>query len=103
MRALGHRTIEADNGENALATLRGDGNVDLLFTDIAMPGMNGFELAEKARQSKADLPILLMTGYADFAELETGTLHIPVLRKPFRLDDLEPALDRLLESATRAG
>ena len=103
VRALGHRTIEADNGQDALATLRGDGAIDLLFTDIAMPGMNGFELAEEARKTKPSLPVLLMTGYADFAELESGPLRLPVLRKPFRLDDLEPALDRLLAKMSRAG
>ncbi len=100
VRALGHRTLEAASAARALALLRQDRGIDILFSDVAMPNMNGFELAMEARNLRPGLPVLLMTGYADFAELEAGSLRWPILKKPFRMGDLEPVLGRLLRDRT---
>lgn len=69
----------------------------VLFTDIAMPGMNGFQVAEEARRSRPGLPVLPMTGYADFADLKVSSIPVPLLKKPFRLADLEPIMRKLLD------
>src|SRR5690606_35622759 len=62
---LGYRTIEAANAEAALAILKRGRAVDLLFTDIVMPGrMNGIELAEAARALRPKLKVLLTSGFA---------------------------------------
>jgi PAS domain S-box-containing protein len=82
---LGHRTLEAANGAAALALLDSGEPVDLLVTDLAMPGMSGAELAEKVRARFPEMPVLLLTGYADPAMQSGG---YPVLRKPFRQTEL---------------
>src|SRR5207302_4361670 len=62
---LGHRTLVATNGPEALAFLNRDHSVDLLFTDIVMPaGMSGTELARQASRLRPDLKVLLSSGYA---------------------------------------
>ena len=91
----GYRVIEAASGQDALDRLHDAGPVDLMVTDYAMPGMNGFELACAARQWQSDLKVLFVTGYADLTELgdvaESG-----ILLKPFRsaklLDKISVAL-----------
>ncbi|MBY0612431.1 MAG: response regulator [Beijerinckiaceae bacterium] len=79
-------TASADAAE-ALSTLS-NAPVDLLITDIGLPGVNGRELARRARERWPGLPVLLITGYAgkptDHSMLEAG---MEILRKPFALDD----------------
>ena len=91
----GYRVIEAASGQDALDRLHAAGPVDLMVTDYAMPGMNGFELACAARQWQSGLKVLFVTGYADLTALgdvaESG-----ILLKPFRsaklLDKISVAL-----------
>ena len=65
VQALGYKVDAAVDGNDALSKLRADLHVDLLFTDIVMPGgMNGWELADLARQVRPDLPIVFSSGYA---------------------------------------
>jgi PAS domain S-box-containing protein len=82
---LGHRTFEAADGAAALALLEAGERVDLLVTDVAMPGISGTELAAQARARWPEMPVLLLTGYADPATRSGG---FPVLRKPFRQTEL---------------
>jgi len=76
---------------HALELLRRDPAIRFLFTDVAMPEMNGFELAQEARRVRPDLPILLMTGYADFAELDAGTIPLPLQRERSDAKSAAPA------------
>lgn len=63
---------------------------DLLLVDFAMPGMTGAELAERARQIKAALPVVFATGYADTSAMAaTSGEAVAVLRKPFNVSELE--------------
>ncbi len=78
---LGHETVAASSGALALETLRNDDAIDLVVTDYAMPVMNGVELAKQIRQIRPDLPLLLVTGFADTINL--GDLAIPHLTKPY--------------------
>lgn len=91
---LGHTAIEAYSGKQALDILAGDRRIDAMITDYAMPGMTGVELAEKARELRPGLPIVLATGYAD---LPSGTSSdLPRLSKPFQQADLATQISLLL-------
>jgi PAS domain S-box-containing protein len=96
LRAAGHTVIEAGSGGAALERLDQDASrIDLLIADLAMPGMNGFELARAARQGRPDLPILFVTGFADMARSEEGRRET-VLQKPFRADELAAKIAEVL-------
>ncbi|MCR0983006.1 response regulator [Roseomonas populi] len=90
---LGHETVEADDGIAALRVLESDPSVRLMVADFAMPRMTGAELSERARSMRPDLPILLVTGYAELAALAA---NIPVLHKPYRQADLAEHVALLL-------
>ena len=80
----GFTVIRAMTAEAALDILQGSANVDLLFTDIRLPGrMNGWLLAEKARQLRGDLPILYATGYTEQSPREVDRTRFFV--KPYRV------------------
>lgn len=89
LEALGYNVILAASGEDALAKL-GDDPVDLLFTDIVMPGgMSGLELVERFRALRPDTPILMTTGYNEdlVADIPRGT-RLDVIGKPYRREEL---------------
>ena len=86
----GYRVIEADNARAALDTIESGREIDLLFTDIVMPGgMNGHELTRLATLLRPDLKILLTSGFSDMAN--NGAVlpsNARVLRKPYREEEL---------------
>ncbi|HEY8610046.1 MAG TPA: response regulator [Roseomonas sp.] len=90
---LGHDTVEAEDGPAALRVLESDPSVRLMVADFAMPRMTGAELSERARAMRPDLPILLVTGYAELTALAAD---IPVLHKPYRQADLAEQVAALL-------
>lgn len=97
---LCYRTIEATDGPSALAILAERRDIDLLFTDIVLPqGMNGLEIAQRARASRPDLRVLFMSGYADGALSPATDAGDPIdlLHKPFRKAELALRLRRALE------
>ncbi len=94
---LGHKVHELASGHQALETLSREDGIDLLVTDYLMPGMTGAELARKARAIRPDLPVLLITGYADLAQDVGGGL--PRLGKPFRQSDLAARIAALTEAS----
>jgi PAS domain S-box-containing protein len=88
---LGYRVLEADTGAAGLQILESSGRVDLLVTDVGLPGgMNGRQLADAALVSRPDLKILFITGYAENAVIGEGALKpgMHVLTKPFSLEAL---------------
>jgi PAS domain S-box-containing protein len=92
LRELGHAVIEATSGADALTKLaRGD--FDVVVTDYSMPRMNGAELALRIRESRPDMPLLLVTGYSGPAQ-EASSL--PRLDKPFRRAELAAAIQRVV-------
>ena len=96
---LGYRTIEAGDGADGLAVLRSGTRVDLLVTDVGLPGgMNGRQLADAGRALRPGLRVLFITGYADTAVLSHGHLEagMHVLTKPFTLDALAERVAGLL-------
>jgi CheY-like chemotaxis protein len=78
---LGHRVISAASGAQALALFDARQDIDLVITDMAMPKMNGAQLAQTIRIMKPSLPIILATGYAE--RLEGFAAELPRLSKPF--------------------
>lgn len=78
---LGHTTMQAASGADALQALRQHAMFDLLITDYLMPGMTGVEVAHSARDTHPGLPVILITGYADIKDADGGGL--PRLAKPF--------------------
>jgi CheY-like chemotaxis protein len=95
LRELQFTIIEADSGTRALEIIEREPDIDLLFTDIVMPGgINGFELGRLARERRPQLPVLYATGYtASFSAAEQGA---DILTKPYRETDLLDKLRSLL-------
>lgn len=97
---LGYTAIEAVDGVNALPTLRSDARIDLLVTDVGLPGgINGRQLADYARTTRPDLKILFITGYAEksvatASGLDKGTA---ILTKPFAMEGLAKSIRDLLQ------
>ena len=86
---LGHRVFPATSARDALSLLRNE-KVDLIITDYAMPDTNGAELAQAVRRRYPDVPVILVTGYAELPAAEA--LHVPRLAKPFLQQDLARAI-----------
>jgi DNA-binding response OmpR family regulator/two-component sensor histidine kinase len=86
----GYQCLDTEDTGEALRMLRGDDDIDLLLTDIGMPGMDGRELADVARAWRPALPVLFMTGYAESAAERTGFLGpgMDMITKPFEIDGL---------------
>ncbi|MFD1378759.1 PAS domain-containing protein [Fodinicurvata halophila] len=99
LESLGYRVVSAENGHHALEILKQDSDFDLLFTDVVMPGgMDGGELAEKARQLHPKLPVLFTSGYTDHAIVHHGQLDpgVHLLTKPYRRQVLAVKLREVL-------
>ncbi|MET4676275.1 MULTISPECIES: response regulator [unclassified Luteibacter] len=94
----GYHCIVTEDTDEALRTLRGDDDIDLLLTDIGMPGMDGRELADVARAWRPTLPVLFMTGYAESAVQRTGFLGpgMDMITKPFEIDGLLERVRQML-------
>lgn len=91
----GHRVETACDGLEAMERLEaGDGDFDLLVSDVKMPLMDGIALAHKAADQWPGLPILLMTGYADQRERAEDLSKVirDVLTKPFTLQEIREAV-----------
>jgi PAS domain S-box-containing protein len=86
----GYRTLEAVDGPSGLRILRTNGRVDLLITDVGLPGMNGRQLADQARETRPGLKILFVTGYAESVAISDAFLQpgMEMITKPFDLDHL---------------
>jgi PAS domain S-box-containing protein len=87
---LGYVSLEAVDGPSGLALLQSSRRIDLLVTDIGLPGLNGRQVADAARALRPDLKILFMTGYAENAALASGFLEpgMAMITKPFAMDAL---------------
>ncbi|WP_457265938.1 PAS domain-containing protein [Pseudomonas sp. P5_C3] len=88
LKELGYRAHEAEDAKSALPVLESDLRLDLLVTDVGLPGMNGRQLAEIARQHRPELKVLFMTGYAEIAAERQGFLEegMDMVTKPFSID-----------------
>ena len=91
LRRLGYHVLEAEDGSAAMDLLRGENEIELLFTDIVMPGgLNGRQLADAALATRPGLKVLFTTGYSRNALADEHRLHagVPVIGKPFSANAL---------------
>ncbi len=99
LQELGYKVLEAVDGASALPHLQSDQRIDLLVSDFGLPGLNGRQLAEVARQHRPDLRVLFITGYAPNAEVRGEFLApgMDMLAKPFSIDMLGAKVRQLIE------
>ncbi|MEM8794537.1 MAG: response regulator [Pseudomonadota bacterium] len=100
----GHTVTTAEDGSEALDVLSEDSDFDLLLSDIKMPVMDGIALALNVARDHPDVPILLMTGYADQRERADGLeqIVVDVVQKPFSLADIRAAVNAAITNASCA-
>ncbi|WP_446740807.1 ATP-binding protein [Sphingomonas sp. CFBP 13728] len=96
---LGYQAIEAHDGPAGLERLRTMERVDLLVTDIGLPGLNGRQVADAGRALRPDLRVLFMTGYAENAALASGFLEpgMSMITKPFAMEALATQIRTMIE------
>jgi two-component system cell cycle sensor histidine kinase/response regulator CckA len=98
---LGYHVLVAHDGEDALRIAEGQGRIDLLLTDVVMPGIDGPALAGRMRDRWRELPVLFVTGYSADRLARSGAVgpRDQVLEKPYQLVDLARTLQAMLHAA----
>ncbi len=100
IRRMGFEVLEAANVQAALDILGSAPRIDLLFTDVVMPGgMNGHELAVRARQRQPSLKVLFTSGYADdaFVDEDVNSRGAGLISKPFTMKALQEKIDQVFD------
>jgi len=97
---LGYRAIEAVDGPQGLQIVQSPQRIDLVITDVGLPGLNGRQIADAARTLRPDLKVLFMTGYAENAALAAGSLdaRMTIITKPFTMEALATRVREIIES-----
>ena len=96
----GYSVLEAADGPSGLRTLRTEVRIDLLVTDVGLPGgMNGRQVADAARISRSELKVLFVTGYAENAVVGNGHLDagMHVIAKPFNMSEFANKVREMIE------
>jgi CheY-like chemotaxis protein len=96
---MGYQAIEAGDAASGLRVLESDARVDLLITDVGLPGeMNGKEMADRARKNRPGLKIFFITGFAENAAVSNRNIGpgMHILSKPFAIDKLVARIKALL-------
>lgn len=97
---LGYRVLQAGNGADALAVLDGNPGIDLLFTDVVMPGgMDGPALGREVQKRWPKIKVLYASGYTERAFVRGGKLNpdVPLLSKPFQREKLARQIRHILD------
>eukprot|EP01133_Synstelium_polycarpum_P017208 gene17208-20509_t len=97
--ALGYKVLKAEDGESALAVLHSGAQIDLLFTDVIMPGpVSSTDMARQARELQPDIAVLFTSGYAQDVIVHEGRLDagVELLSKPYRREELARKLRHVL-------
>ena len=101
LRGIGYEVVHAASASAALGALANGRNVDLIFSDVMMPGgTNGIQLASEVRKRRPDLPILLTSGFTEAVSGQAQAMGIPVLRKPYGVNDLRAAIEHQLSTSS---
>ena len=105
LRELGYLVLEAESGLTALKLLRANQPIDLLFTDVILPCMNGRQLADEARKLQPQLPVLFTSGYSRNAIIHNGRLEagLNLLMKPFTFQQLAEKVRTVLDDVSQGG
>jgi DNA-binding NtrC family response regulator len=98
LKDMGYSAVEAGSGVAALRLLDSGIAVDVVFTDVRMPdGISGFQLALEIRRRSPNIGVVLTSGVAAFSDLAREAVgDLPILRKPFRSDDILQAIETVL-------
>lgn len=102
---LGYRVLTAENPEEALRIAKAhEGKIDLLLTDVVMPGMNGREMTQQIRTLYPEIRTLFMSGYTADVIAHRGVLEeeVQFLQKPFSIHDLGPKIREILKKTKPA-
>ncbi len=104
LQQLGYRVLEAGDGLSGLELMLSSEAIDLLVTDVGLPGLNGRQLADAARAARPGLPVLLMTGYAENTIQASGFLEqgMELIAKPFSLDELMTRIRAMMPAGAPA-
>jgi signal transduction histidine kinase len=98
LQQLGYHAIRASSAAGALGALQNDRQVDVVFSDIMMPGgMNGVELGREIRRRRPHLPVVLTSGYADSYTRDVKAAGLQLLAKPYAIDQLAAALAQAVQ------
>jgi CheY-like chemotaxis protein len=100
---LGYKVLEAAHPDEAVQILQGSQRIDLLSTDVVLPGRSGRALADLARQLRPQMPVLYTTGYSRNAIVHQGRLDADVnlITKPFTFDPLAVKVRDVLDQRKR--
>ena len=100
---LGYTPVEAVDGQHAIPVLQSADRLDLLISDVGLPGLNGRQVADIARLTRPDLPVLFMTGYSAMAATRADFLSpgMDMILKPFVVDDLANKIQSVLASRNK--
>ena len=98
LRDCGYHVVEADNGDEAVSVLESDARIDVVFTDITMPGtLNGFGLAQWVRRERPEVRVILTSGISRTAqEARDLCAHGPLVAKPYDYGEVERHIRALL-------
>ena len=104
LRECGYRVIEAATADEALAILKAESRIQILFSDIEMPGeLNGFGLARWAREHRPDLAVLLTSGRSQAANAAEELCDSgPLIAKPYTAEDVMMHISSLLQKALKS-
>ncbi len=101
LKDAGFHVLQAETANDAIAILEHPpqvDHVDLVFSDVKMPGMDGFELARWVNENKADMPVILASGYVGKTNMAPGLGCAEVLKKPF---DFDAVVDKIRDTISR--
>jgi CheY-like chemotaxis protein len=98
LREAGHGVLEAASGDEAIQLFEEHPEIDLIFTDIVMQGIDGFKIADMAKVRRPGVKILYATGFEHRARDYLGVVHGRILRKPYRVSALLEAVEETLAS-----
>ena len=96
LKGVGYQVVAVHEGRSVLSALQADRSIRLLVVDFAMPEMDGAAVIRQVREHRPHLPILLITGNADPEVVQAEIPNVPLLRKPFRQEQLASRIDDLL-------
>jgi len=96
----GYEVIKSENGEEALGKLKEE-KIDLVISDVVMPGMNGHELSDRLKSIYPEMKTLYMSGYTDNAIVHHGVLGkgMNFIQKPFSMEGLARKVREVLDSS----
>lgn len=103
LRRSGHEVVAIATADEALAALEA-GRFDLVLTDVVMPGMDGFDLLRRVKNSHPNIKVIVLTGYARMQSISDFLLYgaDDYLAKPFQVHELVAAVERVVGTATPA-